>query len=114
MDGTTEHMMDTILQWSFREWNLLFREANNGWQTTCVSGGGGLVCSLQFCSFASLGAREVSFLGPSLQTQQHGVFCSSASHIRLFLLHSFSFDLSPLLFYSLFYWKKGENPNYRF
>jgi hypothetical protein len=46
--------------------------------------------SVAVCSFASLGGREVSFLGPSLQTQQHGVFCYSPSHIRLFLLHSFS------------------------
>lgn len=55
--------------------NFLFREADNGWQTTSVAGGGGLVCSLQSYSFASLGGREVSSLGPSLQTQQHGVFC---------------------------------------
>jgi hypothetical protein len=58
MDGITGHMMDTILRWTFREWIFLVSRTDNGWQTTSVSGGGGLVCPLQFALLhLSVGGR---------------------------------------------------------
>jgi hypothetical protein len=105
--------MDTILRWSFREWLFVcFAKRTTDGKPRLYQEVEGLVCSLQFCYFASLGGREVSLFGTKPpDTTAWGVSLFSF-HISVYFFYTlFS---SPLLFNSLFYWKKEQNPNHHF
>lgn len=113
MDGITGHMMDTILRWTFREWIFWFRERTTDgkprlYQEVEVWF---VRCSLLFCISRWEGGFIFGTKPPD--TTAWGVLLFSFTYPSIsFTL--FFFDLLPLLFYSLFYWKKGENSNYRF
>jgi len=77
-DGITGQTTDTTLGMIISGVDFLFRKRTTKGRTGLfvVPRGGGLFLFVKtLVLFASLGEREVSYLGPSLQTQQHGVFC---------------------------------------